>query len=94
MSRDAVSGPDAAPPPPVLPLATACADPLDAALLAAHGQGNGRALVGLYEAAAAGADGVARAFYLTHAYVFALERGDERAAALKTALVEIGADTP
>jgi hypothetical protein len=94
MSHAAVSMPDAAPPTPALLPATPCADPLDAALRAAHGQGDGRALVGLYEAAAARADGVARAFYLTHAYIFALERGDSRAAALGAALVEIGADTP
>jgi hypothetical protein len=34
----------------------------------------------------------ARAFYLTHAYVFALEAGDPRAAALKARLVAEGAD--
>lgn len=70
---------------------------LDAALLAAHAAGDRSALVTLYAAAAeaaglAGRD-VAAAFYLTHAYVFALELGDARAGALHAALVARGADT-
>lgn len=89
MSRAApalsVPGADGTPP---------CAATLHAALLDAHARGDGPALVGLYAAAAAGTEGVARAFYLTHAYIFALERGDDRAPVLRAALVEIGADTP
>lgn len=52
-------------------------DALDAALLEAHAKGNGTELAGLYaQAAAAHADEPERAaFYLTHAYVFALEQG-------------------
>ena len=47
---------------------------LDARLLAAHEAGDGRALVALYqEAAARAADIDATCFYLTHAFVFALE---------------------
>jgi len=47
---------------------------LDAEILAAHGAGDGGALVQLYQdAAALTADETARAFYLVHAYVYALE---------------------
>jgi hypothetical protein len=63
---------------------------LDAALLAAHAAGDQRALVGLYGTAGAQAAANAAAFYLTHAYVFALEAGDPRAAALHARLVEMG----
>ena len=66
---------------------------LDAGLLAAHASGDRAALVGLYARAADGEPGIARAFYLTHAYVFALEAGDPRAAALKAELIALGADT-
>ena len=53
---------------------------LDAALLAAHARGDKTALVGLYRQAAkeATAD-EARWFYLTHAWVFALDCGDPQA---------------
>ncbi len=66
---------------------------LDAALLAAHVSGDRAKLVTLY-AEAADAHAEAQAFYLTHAYVFALEAGDARAAALRERLVALGADTP
>ncbi len=47
---------------------------LDAQLLAAHASQDTTALVNLYSEAADGAqDDTARGFYLTHAYVFALE---------------------
>ncbi len=67
---------------------------LDAALLAAHGSKDRTALIGLYaEAADTADDPVARSFYLTHAYVFALEAGDARAGSLKARLVARGAET-
>lgn len=67
---------------------------LDARLCAAHAAGDGAALIGLYGLAAAAArDETARGFYLTHAYVFALEAGDARAPALRAALVEMGRET-
>ena len=66
---------------------------LDAALLAAHAADDRPALIALYTSASdAAAEPVARSFYLTHAYVFALEAGDMRAQALKARLVEMGAD--
>ena len=66
---------------------------LDAELLAAHASGDRAALVGLYAQAAEAAAPAERAFFLTQAYVFALETGDSRAATLKAALVRLGADT-
>ncbi len=64
---------------------------LDAALLQAHERGDRATLVSLYKDAA-GRAGAAEAFYLTHAYVFALESGDARAPALRARLVELGAE--
>ena len=53
---------------------------LDAELLAAHAAGDVEALITLYTCASEeAAMDVARGFYLTHAYVFALEAGDARA---------------
>lgn len=64
---------------------------LDARLLEAHARGDQAALVGLYEEAAGSAnDPVAAGFYLTHAYVFALELGDPRAVALHAKLKASG----
>ncbi|MEM6945343.1 MAG: hypothetical protein AAF565_16490 [Pseudomonadota bacterium] len=69
---------------------------LDERLLAAHRAGDTRRLVALYAEAAEDAadrgDAEAAAFYLTHAYVFALESGDERASELHAALKEAGRD--
>lgn len=66
---------------------------LDARLLAAHRMGDTAALIGLYaEAAETAPDANAAGFYLTHAYVFALEAGDHRAAALHAKLVASGRD--
>nr|WP_255670786.1 hypothetical protein [Cognatishimia sp. F0-27] len=49
-------------------------------MLAAHETADKSALIGLYEeAAGATTDPQAAAFYLTHAYVYALELGDGRA---------------
>ncbi|MEM9475662.1 MAG: hypothetical protein AAGA71_10225 [Pseudomonadota bacterium] len=63
---------------------------LDAALLAAHAAGDRGALVRLYAQAgdAAEAEGAREraAFYLTHAYVFALEAGDPKAKTLHARL--------
>lgn len=64
---------------------------LDAALLAAHAAGDGVRLSRLYAEAAghaAGEDGAA--FYLTHAYVFALEQGLGEADALHARLLALG----
>ncbi len=63
---------------------------LDAALLQAHSENDSRTLVGLYAQAAdlAQTDGDTEAmcFYLTHAYVFALETGAPEADALHARL--------
>lgn len=81
-----VPGPDAA--------ATRAA--LDLALIEAHGRGDGRALVGLYARAATdgarAGDAAAEAFFLTQAYVFALEAGDPAADDLHARLVRLGRD--
>jgi len=63
---------------------------LDAALCAAHAREDRAALVELYGAAGARETGDAAAFYLTHAYVFALESGDPRAGTLHARLVAMG----
>ncbi|MEM6487033.1 MAG: hypothetical protein AAF677_01990 [Pseudomonadota bacterium] len=72
---------------------------MDAALLAAHAAGDGGRLVALYAEAAEralvetgdGVDGVeAAAFYLTHAYVFALETGHPMAGPLHARLKALG----
>ncbi|MEM8699331.1 MAG: hypothetical protein AAGF44_09175 [Pseudomonadota bacterium] len=64
---------------------------LDARLLAAHEAGDSRALVTLYrEAAEASASTEAACFYLTHAYVFALETGHPEADALHRRLKAAG----
>ncbi len=48
-------------------------------LLAGHAKGDQAALVGLYTEAGDGTDDIdAACFYLTHAYIFALELGDPR----------------
>lgn len=64
---------------------------LDARLLAAHAADDTEALVGLYADAADAAADIDRAcFYLTHAYIFALELGDCRAADLRAQLAAHG----
>ena len=64
---------------------------LDAKLLAAHATGDKFALVSLYaEAAEATADPARAAFYLTHAWVFALESDDPRAETYRERLAEQG----
>ena len=69
-------------------------DELDAALLAAHARRDRAALIGLYQQAGdmaeAGGYATAAGFYLTHAYVFALEAGDPRAGDLYARLKAAG----
>ncbi|MEJ6395127.1 hypothetical protein V8J82_17830 [Gymnodinialimonas sp. 2305UL16-5] len=67
---------------------------LDRAVLAAHARGDCAALVTLYAQAAEGLAPQNAAFYLTHAYIFALEAGDPRADTLRDRLVAMGADQP
>ena len=60
-------------------------------LMAAHAANDIGALVALYsEAADASADDNSRAFFLTHAYVFALEMAHPKTATLKARLVRMG----
>ncbi|MEM8632814.1 MAG: hypothetical protein AAGF74_16405 [Pseudomonadota bacterium] len=64
---------------------------LDDRLLAAHAADDRWALVDLYaEAADQTSDEVARGFYLTHAYVFALEVGHPDVPALHGRLKAMG----
>jgi hypothetical protein len=64
---------------------------LDRQLLKAHDANDTAALVSLYTQAADNTDDVdAACFYLTHAYVFALERGDKAADALRERLAARG----
>ena len=67
---------------------------LDAALLEAHAQGNTAELVCLYTLAAENAldtgDERAADFYLTHAFIFALEKGGPEAGVLNIRLAERG----
>lgn len=64
---------------------------LDTRLLAAHAADDRALLIQLYtEAAETAADEDARGFYLTHAYVFALEAGATQAATLRAHLVAMG----
>ncbi len=67
---------------------------LERELLAAHESGDGDALIGLYAVVAdkseASDDIDSAAFFLTHAWIFALERGDERAEALRARLANLG----
>lgn len=66
-------------------------DDLNAQLLNAHARGDGSALVALYQGAARETDDdAARGFFLTHAYVYALERGHRDAPDLHAALKSMG----
>ena len=68
---------------------------LDARLLDAHERDDKGALVALYaEAARAANEDTARGFFLTHAYVFALELGHPDAPSLRQQLIEMGRETP
>lgn len=64
---------------------------LDEALLAAHAAGDLHGLILLYVRAAE-MEGPGATFYLTHAYVFALEAADPQSAALRARLVAMGAE--
>ena len=67
---------------------------LDARLLAAHARGDRAALVALYtEAADSAGEDQARYFYLTQAYVFALEAGRPEAPTLRARLVAAGRES-
>lgn len=67
---------------------------LDTRLLAAHEAGDRDALVALYtEAADSAASHDAACFYLTHAYVFALELGHPAADRLRARLIAAGRET-
>ncbi|MDU8928254.1 hypothetical protein RXV86_12730 [Alisedimentitalea sp. MJ-SS2] len=64
---------------------------LDERLLAAHEADDRGALIALYiEAADTATSETAAGFYLTHAYVFALELNDGRQDALRTRLKAMG----
>ena len=67
---------------------------LDQQLLAAHDDNDLNLLVDLYKQAAAQAlDAEAKYFYLTHAYIFALDINHPDAAALKSTLVSAGRES-
>ena len=67
---------------------------LNGRLLEAHARGDGAALVALYtQAADRAASDEAGFFYLTHAYVHALELGHAAAEALRARLVAAGRET-
>lgn len=66
-------------------------DRFEAALHGARQSGDWSAVISLYMGAA---QGEGEAFYLTHAYVHALEACDARAATLKARLVALGAEVP
>ena len=68
---------------------------LDTRLLAAHATGNKASLVTLYtEAANASQMDKAKGFYLTQAYVFALEINHAKTAVLRGKLIEMGRESP
>lgn len=68
---------------------------LEAELLAAHARSDHTALIALYaQAANAAATPDSAAFFLTHAYVFALETGHADAPALHQRLIDAGRDHP
>lgn len=64
---------------------------LDARMIAAHEAQDQQALISLYTQAADEANALdAACFYLTHAYIFALEAGAPEAAGLHARLVSHG----
>ena len=64
---------------------------LQSRLLVAHEKDDRAGLIGLYtEAADRANDLIERSFFLTHAFVFALEAGDIRASLLHERLREMG----
>ena len=70
-------------------------DSLDDALLAAHDRGDEAALVTLYlQAADRAQDDDQAAFYLTHAYVFALSCNAPETRVINSRLATLGRDHP
>lgn len=68
---------------------------LDGRLLAAHAAGDTQTLVTLYtQAAEVARDCDARAFYLTHAHVYALELGHPDQDVLRAKLIAMGREVP
>lgn len=68
-------------------------DELDAALLQAHATNDHPALISLYTVAAHSTDNhVKRRFFLTQAYIFALEAEAPEAAALRKELIALGGE--
>ncbi len=68
---------------------------LDNALLAAHAADDSETLIKLYAQAADTAETAdSAAFYLTHAYIFALESGHADAPALHQRLIDAGREQP
>ena len=68
---------------------------LNERLLQAHERGDCAALVELYEKAAEQATAqAATCFYLTHAYVYALEIGSAEAPGLRERLIALGVESP
>ncbi len=66
---------------------------LNTQLLEAHQRGDGAELSSLYvDAAHAALEARAKCFYLTHAYVFALEAGLSAAEEIRKQLVALGAE--
>ena len=72
---------------------TTAAHRLDVDLRGAHAANDARALIALYRDAAQDCTSQAAAFFLTHAYIHALEAGDTRAGPLRAQLVAMGAET-
>jgi len=67
---------------------------LDAQLLAAHAENDLNLLVDLYQQAAASAvDDEVKYFYLTHAYIFALDVHHSDREKLKASLVAVGRES-
>ena len=66
---------------------------LEAALLAAHAAGDKASLAMLYAQAAEGAEAAAMPFFLTQAYILALDAGAPTAADLRARLVALGRET-
>jgi len=74
-----------------MPPSDAARSALDAKLLEAHAQDDRPALISLYLKAAEAAEcDEAAGFYLTHAYVFALEAGAACTPDIKARLVAMG----
>lgn len=68
---------------------------LETAMARAQATGDWAEVIALYtQAADAAPDPGASAFYLTHAYVHALEAGSDQAPRLHARLLALGADTP